>query len=770
MSSQARGAPDAAFYQRVKRVFLEARDREPAEREVYLASACLDDEHVLAEVRSLVAQADSVEGFLEAPALALAEEDFERAAPSDRPLPDRIGSFRILRILGWGGMGVVYLAEQDVPRRPVALKVLRADAAPLLLDRFRREQEVLGRLHHPGIAQIHSAGTADGEGGPQPYFVMEYVRGQPILEWADAQGLDARRRLRLMLRVCSAVEHAHAQGVVHRDLKPSNVLVDELGQPKILDFGVARLTSADDAIAGAPHTSPGQLVGTLAYMSPEQASGGSTPVDPRSDVYSLGVILYELLAGRSPYDLRGLPIHEALRVIREGDPIPLSVIRPELAGDVQTIVSTALNKDPGRRYRSAGSLREDLRRHLDSRTILARPPTRIELTLKLVRRHRQLALGLGVAFLALFAGLVASLVALQRAREAETGARMVRDAVLRLTDLERLDDLEAQVEDLWPARPERSGDLEEWLVIARRVASRFQQHRETLAVLRTRMDTADALERLAASPRDEQWLLGRQEELVARLERFIEPDLGLIAAIEARLAHARMLSDPGHHRDAWTAACAEIARLEPYRGLALEPQVGLVPVGRDATSGLWQFVVEEMTTDALALGREAGGALLLVLLPGGGEIQPFFLARHELTQRQWQRIGAVRSIRAPPSPELPVQAISWPEADRFARQLGLRLPTSAEWLYAARAAGELPDPSDHEPRVLRAVGQDSPNAFGLYDLLGSVWEWVDGGATIRRGGWSVEADADILPMVLEDERFGERSPIVGLRLARSVER
>src|SRR5262249_22695000 len=256
------------------------------------------------------------------------------------------------------------------PRRPVALKVIRSGLVSTgLLNRFAQEAQILGRLHHPGVAQIYDAGVAaDGH----PFFALEFIRGLPLDEYARWHGLDAAGRLDLLARVCDAVQHAHDQGVIHRDLKPGNILVDEAGQPKVLDFGVARATDAD-LLSTTDHTRTGQLLGTLSYMSPEQVAADPTKLDPRSDVYTLGVILFELLAGRRPYLLEPLPLPEAARVIREQEPSRLGSLDSHLRGDVETIVGKALEKDRERRYPSAAELSADIRRHLSNVPIRGRP-------------------------------------------------------------------------------------------------------------------------------------------------------------------------------------------------------------------------------------------------------------------------------------------------------------------------------------------------------------------------------------------------------------
>ena len=322
-----------------------------------------------------------------------------------------LSRYRIVRRLGGGGMGIVYEAEQRNPARRVALKVLRTGlVTPEARRRFELEGEALARLDHPGIARIYDAGTYDLAGEAQPFFAMELVDGPALDAWVDARKPTMRARLELFVRVCEAVEHAHHRGVVHRDLKPSNILVTDDGGPKVVDFGVARLI--DRAGEDLLLTLPDQQIGTLPYMSPEQIRGDRDAIDVRSDVWALGVVLFELLSDRLPHDFGGTSRTEAARIIAERDPPRLRAIGTAVDSELETIVAKALRLDATMRFVSVGALREDLCRHLRHEPILSRPPSAGYALRKFARRHRILVGAIAVVV----SGLVLGLIVVGRAR------------------------------------------------------------------------------------------------------------------------------------------------------------------------------------------------------------------------------------------------------------------------------------------------------------------------------------------------------------------
>ncbi|MBK8097794.1 MAG: serine/threonine protein kinase [Planctomycetes bacterium] len=414
-------------YARARELFLLALETPPADLAAVLEAHGGGDPELRVEVLALLAQHRAGASFLERPASSALSVSLTAQVPG----------YRLLDLIGEGGMGVVYRAEQEHPRRIVALKLVRPGfATPRTMRRFEHEAEVLARLQHPAIAQIHAAGQADGGAGPQPFFAMEYVAGQPLTTWADRRRLEVRARVELLARVCDGVQHAHQKGVVHCDLKPANILVDEAGQPRILDFGIARLVE-ENPLATQQSAAP-QILGTLAYMSPEQAAGDRHAVDTRSDVWALGVIGYELLTHRLPVDTSAMDLLPALAALRSQLPVPMDRHDRALRGDLTTIVHKALQHDRDQRYASAAGLAGDLRRWLRHEPILARPASAWYTARTFARRHRSLVLASAVVAATLLVAIVGTATGMLQAQAAERRATVQGGLAERTSDfLER---------------------------------------------------------------------------------------------------------------------------------------------------------------------------------------------------------------------------------------------------------------------------------------------------------------------------------------------
>ena len=726
-----------------------------------------------------------------------------------------------------GGMGAILKVWDEDLGRHLAMKVIlgreedeldpadtTADAPHVeerRLGRFLEEAQVTGQLDHPGIVPVHELGVDDRG---RVYFTMRLVRGRNLkqifqLVRSGEEDWTRERALGVILRVCETLAFAHSRGVIHRDLKPANVMVGRFGEMHVIDWGLARVLGREDTKdirirpadqttvslvrtsirsasasgTGSATDSPiltmdGDVIGTPAYMAPEQAGGFVDEVGPHSDVYSMGCMLYHLLTESMPYVPRGkrLGARAVLQRVLDGPPTPVHELAPDVPGELQAICERAMAREPERRYESMEALADDLRRYLEGRVVTAYQTGALAELRKWIARNRGTfaALASTAAAVVLGLGLVAFVQSKARREQQRLNDDLTR-VNARLTG-HRVDQLVAEQEQRpLAAIPTGIEAIDAWFPVADDVLA--QESAFTAALEAGDIDSTEirgTLEKLGV-------LADLRREVEARRERALE--IERVSAVDAR--------------DLWHAAIADVAESELYGGLELRPQSGLVPLGRTA-QGFWEFwhlasgSRPEFDPELGARITDDAMGIALVLLPGGTftmgspmpadptpspiyvdgvwserqhdvTLQPFLLGKFEVTQAQWIRTmgenpsyyypGRESEERGPLTLRNPVESVTWFECVEFARRLGLALPTEARWEYAVRAGADQDWPWGDDRRSIAGmdnildkrsgagrvvssdglledpyyfhapVGSMRPNAFGLYDVPGNVKEW-----------------------------------------------
>ena len=846
-------------HQRVDRLFHAACELSPEERPAFLERECADDVALLREVEAMLAFDEEHSRFLDP-----AAEPQRPDTPADRSsqaldrllgelkgLQPQQSRYQIHGEIARGGMGAILRIWDKSLRRNLAMKVILGKQDPIAgtppdevgekaLARFIDEAHATGQLDHPGIVPVHELGV-DAEG--RVYFTMKLVKGEDLQcvfdrmrDPADSDWSLARA-LGVLQRVCEAMAYAHSKNVIHRDLKPANIMVGRYGEVYVMDWGLARVPGAADQkdirIQPASHlvqsmiqtgarkelgpdspllTMDGDVVGTPAYMSPEQARGELDAIEPASDVYSVGAILYHMICGHMPYVPPGsrLNAHVVWGLVQNGAPRPLYELAPDTPPELVAICEKAMAREVTERYADMSEMAADMRAYIEGRVVQAHKTGALTELKKWVQRNKTVAATAAAAVLII--GLLTTwyflslsenealalrqrdradanaMLAEQRTGEAETEKRRV----LRLSDTKRLSDLRAQTDSLWPAHPENLPALTQWLEDARDVLGNLGDHKRTLHDLRLRgtpgihpreaelTDLENQARESAAKLRvaggttekaslqadlavlegriaslavtiarerpyafsDEQdaWWHDTLDSLVSDLVTLTadDPYGQTIASMTKRLEFAATIENKSinYYQEEWNEAIASIAdrsACPQYNGLRITGQLGLVPIGQDPDSGLWEFWHVQTGTppqrdeNGRLLPTEETG-LVFVLIPGGTfwmgaqstdrtgqnydplaqpdespvhmvKLDAYFLSKYELTQGQWRRItGSNPSARGPgyergnqmATLQHPVEGVSWKDCVAMLKTLGLLLPTEAQWENGCRAGTDSP--------------------------------------------------------------------------------
>lgn len=780
---------EGSRWRRLRDVYERALDLTGDERSRFVERTCSGDPELMQDVERMLALEAEEGSFLEPPTAS-------RPSPAEG---SRVGSFLLGRPIATGGMGTVYEALQEDPRRKVALKIVREGfGGEAALRRFRFESQVLARLRHPGIAQVYEAGVHRSDAGEVPYFAMELVEGaRDLLSSADARGLGLRARVALFVDVCDAVQHGHQHGVVHRDLKAANLLVDDEGHVKIIDFGIARaLGDGPAGLTRAPVTRAGEIVGSLHTMSPEQFRGDPDAVDTRSDVYSLGMVLYELVCGRAAFDF-DVPLPEIARRVSEDPPLAPRRARPDLPEDLGWILERALEKEPDRRYASASELAADLRRFLADEPVVAGPPSRTYRLRKFVRRHRSGVALTSIAVAALVTGATAALVGLLKARRAQRelalernaaqeeaakfrGINRVLEEMLTSVDPERdgrevrvADVLDRSSAELGPAlaqRPEVEAPLRAVIGASYRglgLDEAAQRELETAVELWTAAPEETGRERLEAVASLAEVLLARNE-LDGAERRIAEgrasarsalPPTDPIAA-DFALLHADLLLRRGRNGEAEHALRRTLDELGPEHPRFLAARSLLAQA----------LAAQHRTEEALALARSVAETQER-LGPGSREALLARLQHAELLMGRAQRWDAAAQELEPLLPGL-LATLGEEHPDTLrALSLLVRAHTARGRMAEAYAVAR-----ELVPLLERVRGPDHPTTVGAREDLAVVLDGLGelaAGELVRRQAWetsrrifgpdherTLENELSVAVLIARQGRFEEALPHV----------